>query len=163
MEKAQTIRVKLIDGKEYDATIVGRDPKTDLALIKIDARNSLPAASFGNSDNLEIGDWVVAIGNPFGLETTVTAGIVSAKAGLLVQGPYDDFIQTDASINLETVADLSLILMRGCRDQYSHCLGWPGDRVCHSHKYGKRTSPTIKKQRQSDARLAGSSHTEDNT
>lgn len=99
VEKAQTIKVKLIDGKEYDASVVGRDPKTDLALIKIDAKNSLPAASFGDSDSLEIGDWVVAIGNPFGLETTVTAGIVSAKGRVIGAGPYDDFIQTDASIN----------------------------------------------------------------
>jgi serine protease Do len=78
---------------------VGRDPKTDLALIKIDAKNALPSAAFGDSDNLEIGDWVVAIGNPFGLETTVTAGIVSAKGRVIGAGPYDDFIQTDASIN----------------------------------------------------------------
>ncbi len=99
IEKAQTIKVKLIDGKEYDATVVGRDPKTDLALIKIDAKNALPSAAFGDSDNLEIGDWVVAIGNPFGLETTVTAGIVSAKGRVIGAGPYDDFIQTDASIN----------------------------------------------------------------
>jgi serine protease Do len=99
IEKAQTIKVKLIDGKEYDATVVGRDPKTDLALIKIDAKNDLPAASFGDSDTLEVGDWVVAIGNPFGLETTVTAGIVSAKGRVIGAGPYDDFIQTDASIN----------------------------------------------------------------
>jgi serine protease Do len=99
IEKAQTIKVKLIDGKEYDATVVGRDPKTDLALIKIDAKNSLPVAAFGNSDALEVGDWVVAIGNPFGLETTVTAGIVSAKSRSIGAGPYDDFIQTDASIN----------------------------------------------------------------
>jgi serine protease Do len=99
IEKAQTIKVKLIDGKEYDATVVGRDPKTDLALIKIDAKNALPSAAFGDSDSLEIGDWVIAIGNPFGLETTVTAGIVSAKGRVIGAGPYDDFIQTDASIN----------------------------------------------------------------
>lgn len=99
IEKAQTIKVKLIDGKEYDATVVGRDPKTDLALIKIDTKNALPSAAFGDSDSLEIGDWVVAIGNPFGLETTVTAGIVSAKGRVIGAGPYDDFIQTDASIN----------------------------------------------------------------
>lgn len=99
IEKAQTIKVKLIDGKEYDATVVGRDPKTDLALIKIDAKNSLNTAALGDSDSLEVGDWVVAIGNPFGLETTVTAGIVSAKSRSIGAGPYDDFIQTDASIN----------------------------------------------------------------
>ncbi len=99
VEKASTIKVKLSDEKEYDATVVGRDPKTDIALIKIDAKRDLPAAVFGDSDKLEVGDWVVAIGNPFGLEHTVTAGIVSAKGRVIGAGPYDDFIQTDASIN----------------------------------------------------------------
>ncbi|MDR2018872.1 MAG: DegQ family serine endoprotease [Syntrophobacterales bacterium] len=99
VEKAQTIKVKLTDWKEYDATVVGRDPKMDLALIKINARHDLPATTFGDSDKLEVGDWVVAIGNPFGLEHTVTQGIVSAKGRVIGAGPYDDFIQTDASIN----------------------------------------------------------------
>jgi serine protease Do len=99
VEKAQSIKVKLSDGKEYDAQIKGRDPKTDIALIKINAKNNLPVALFGDSDKLEVGDWVVAIGNPFGLETTVTAGIISAKGRVIGAGPYDDFIQTDASIN----------------------------------------------------------------
>lgn len=99
VEKAQTIKAKLSDEKEYDATVVGRDPKTDIALIKIDAKQPLPAAIFGDSDRLAVGDWVVAIGNPFGLEHTVTAGIVSAKGRVIGAGPYDDFIQTDASIN----------------------------------------------------------------
>lgn len=99
VEKAQSIKVKLSDGKEYDAQIKGRDPKTDIALIKINAKNNLPVATFGNSDQLEVGDWVMAIGNPFGLETTVTAGIISAKGRVIGAGPYDDFIQTDASIN----------------------------------------------------------------
>ncbi len=79
VEKAQTIKVKLIDGKEYDATIVGRDQRLTWHWLKLMQKTVLPAASFGDSDTLEIGDWVVAIGNPFGLETTVTAGIVSAK------------------------------------------------------------------------------------
>ncbi len=99
VEKAQSIKVKLSDGKEYDAQIKGRDPKTDIALIKINAKNNLPVAAFGDSDKLDVGDWVVAIGNPFGLETTVTAGIISAKGRVIGAGPYDDFIQTDASIN----------------------------------------------------------------
>ncbi len=99
IEKAQTIKVKLSDAKEYDATVIGRDPKTDIALIKINAKHPLPAATFGDSDKLAVGDWVVAIGNPFGLEHTVTAGIVSAKGRVIGAGPYDDFIQTDASIN----------------------------------------------------------------
>jgi serine protease Do len=99
VEKASSIKVKLSDEKEYDAKIVGRDPKTDIALIKIDVNHELPSATFGDSDKLEVGDWVVAIGNPFGLEHTVTAGIVSAKGRVIGAGPYDDFIQTDASIN----------------------------------------------------------------
>lgn len=99
VEKASSIRVKLTDGKEYEAKVVGKDPKTDIALIKINAKNSLPVALIGDSDKLEVGDWVLAIGNPFGLERTVTSGIVSAKGRVIGQGPYDDFIQTDASIN----------------------------------------------------------------
>ncbi len=100
VEKAQTIKVKLSDGKEYEAEVVGRDPKTDLALIKISVKHDLPVVgNLGDSDKLMVGDWVVAIGNPFGLETTVTAGIVSAKGRVIGAGPYDDFIQTDASIN----------------------------------------------------------------
>jgi len=101
IEDADEIRVKLASGKEYDATIVGRDPNTDLALIKIEGNNGdqLTPLPLGDSDRLEIGSWVVAIGSPFGLEQTVTAGIVSAKGRIIGSGPYDDFIQTDASIN----------------------------------------------------------------
>ncbi|MDD2390033.1 MAG: DegQ family serine endoprotease [Desulfobacterales bacterium] len=98
IENADEITVKLFDKKEYTATIVGRDSKTDLALIKIDAPNLTPL-ELGDSDTLDVGTWVVAIGSPFGLEQTVTAGIVSAKGRTLGSGPYDDFIQTDASIN----------------------------------------------------------------
>jgi serine protease Do len=99
IEKASSIKVRLSDEKEYDATVVGKDAKTDVALIKINVKHELPVAAFGDSDKLEVGDWVVAIGNPFGLEHTVTAGIVSAKGRVIGAGPYDDFIQTDASIN----------------------------------------------------------------
>ncbi len=97
--KADKIKVKLSNGKEYDAEIKGRDPNTDIALIKIKADEDLPAATLGNSDKLRVGDWVFAIGNPFGLSHTVTAGIVSAKGRAIGAGPYDNFIQTDASIN----------------------------------------------------------------
>src|SRR5204863_6078719 len=83
---------------EFQAKLVGTDPKTDLALLKIDGRG-LPAMPFGNSDRLEVGEPVMAIGNPFGLDQTVTTGIVSAKERFIGSGPYDDFIQTDASIN----------------------------------------------------------------
>jgi serine protease Do len=99
IEKAQSIKVKLSDEKEYDAEVVGKDAKTDIALIKINAKHDLPIANLGDSDKLEVGDWVMAVGNPFGLEHTVTAGIVSAKGRVIGAGPYDDFIQTDASIN----------------------------------------------------------------
>jgi serine protease Do len=93
------IKVRLSDNEEYTATVVGTDDKTDLALIKINASRPLPTVSLGTSSDLEIGNWVLAIGNPFGLEQTVTAGIVSAKGRMIGAGPYDDFIQTDASIN----------------------------------------------------------------
>ncbi len=99
VEGADKIRVSLYDEKEYDAKIVGRDPKTDLALIKIDGARNLHPLPLGDSDKLEVGDWVLAIGSPFGLEQTVTAGIVSAKKRVIGAGPYDNFIQTDASIN----------------------------------------------------------------
>ncbi|RTZ99816.1 MAG: peptidase [Deltaproteobacteria bacterium] len=99
IEGADEITVKIANGKEYDAEIVGRDPSTDLALIKIKPRERLTPLVLGDSDALEVGNWVVAIGSPFGLEQTVTAGIVSAKGRTIGSGPYDDFIQTDASIN----------------------------------------------------------------
>ena len=99
VENAQKIVVKLDDQQEYEAKVVGRDAKTDIAIIKINAKTNLPAASFGDSDRVEVGEWVVAIGNPFGLDSTVTSGIVSAKGRHIGQGPYDNFIQTDASIN----------------------------------------------------------------
>jgi len=100
VENAQKIVVKLAaDDQEYEAKVIGRDSKTDIAVIKINAKTNLPAATLGDSDRLEVGEWVVAIGNPFGLDSTVTSGIVSAKGRHIGQGPYDNFVQTDASIN----------------------------------------------------------------
>lgn len=99
---ADEILVTLSTKEKYEpkkAKLIGRDPKTDIALIKIEVDKSLSAARLGDSDKLRVGDWVVAIGNPFGLGHTVTAGIVSAKGRVIGAGPYDDFIQTDASIN----------------------------------------------------------------
>ncbi|MGM0452889.1 MAG: DegQ family serine endoprotease [Thermodesulfobacteriota bacterium] len=99
IENADEIQVKLKNGKEYDAEIIGSDPQTDIALIKVKAKADLPVIEIGDSDAVKIGQWVMAIGNPFGLEHTVTAGIVSAKGRVIGAGPYDNFIQTDASIN----------------------------------------------------------------
>jgi serine protease Do len=100
VSEADEIKVKLENEKEYDAKIIGRDEKTDVALIKITkAPADLPVAVLGDSDSLEVGEWVMAIGNPFGLMETVTVGVVSAKWRKIGAGPYDDFIQTDASIN----------------------------------------------------------------
>ncbi|MGZ3569097.1 MAG: DegQ family serine endoprotease [Thermodesulfobacteriota bacterium] len=99
VEDADQIKVKFANGKEYNGQIVGRDPKTDLALLKIEGASDLHPLKLGNSDDLKVGNWVVAVGSPFGLEQTVTAGIVSAKGRVIGSGPYDNFIQTDASIN----------------------------------------------------------------
>jgi len=99
IENAEKIKVKLTNGKEYDAEIVGRDPKTDIALVKAKGLEGFQTIKLGDSDAVKVGEWVVAIGSPFGLEHTVTAGIVSAKGRVIGSGPYDDFIQTDASIN----------------------------------------------------------------
>jgi len=96
---ADDVDVILQDQKHYKAKVVGKDKKTDIALIRIQADHALPAAKLARSDELRVGDWVIAIGNPFGLGETVTAGIVSAKGRAIGAGPYDDFIQTDASIN----------------------------------------------------------------
>jgi serine protease Do len=96
---ADEVMVKLSDGRELKGEIKGLDEKVDLALIKISDKEKLPFAELGDSDALEVGEWVMAIGNPFGLSHTVTAGIVSAKGRVIGSGPYDDYIQTDASIN----------------------------------------------------------------
>ena len=101
VQNASNIRVTFQDGKEREASIVGRDPQTDLALLKVknEEGQRFQAVQMGDSDSLNEGDWVMAIGNPFGLSHTVTVGIVSAKGRVIGAGPYDDFIQTDASIN----------------------------------------------------------------
>jgi serine protease Do len=99
VDGADEIKVRLSDGRNFTATVKGLDPKLDLALLKIEAGDKLPVARLGDSGALKVGEWVMAIGNPFGLEQTVTVGIVSAKGRVIGAGPYDDFIQTDASIN----------------------------------------------------------------
>ncbi len=96
---ADEVKVKLSDSREFKAVVKGWDDKLDIALLKIDAKDHLPVAKLGDSDKTEVGEWVMAIGNPFGLGQTVTTGIVSAKERVIGSGPYDDYIQTDASIN----------------------------------------------------------------
>ncbi|MEA2625009.1 MAG: serine protease Do [Candidatus Binatota bacterium] len=95
---ADEIRIKLADARTFPAKLVGSDPRTDVALVKMEG-SQLPVAAIGDSDKIKVGDWVLAIGNPFGLEATVTAGIISATERVIGAGPFDDFIQTDASIN----------------------------------------------------------------
>jgi serine protease Do len=99
IEGAEEIDVYLTDGTRLPATIVGKDDKTDLAVLKVDAGHELPFVEFGDSDKAVVGDWVMAIGNPFGLGGSVTLGIVSARNRDIQSGPYDQFIQTDAAIN----------------------------------------------------------------
>ena len=99
VKDAEEVRVTFHDDTTFPAEVIGRDEKTDLAVLKVVTDKKLTAVKFGNSDVLRVGDWVVAIGNPFGLGGTVTAGIVSARQRDINSGPYDDYIQTDASIN----------------------------------------------------------------
>ena len=99
IEQADEVSVVFADDTRVPATIVGRDPKTDLALLKIKTDKKLTAVNFGDSDALKVGDWVIAVGNPFGLGGSVSAGIVSARGRNIHAGPFDDFIQTDAAIN----------------------------------------------------------------
>src|SRR5213079_140144 len=98
VDGATEIKVTLADERELPGRVLGRDPKTDIALLKVDA-TGLPVVPLGDSSRLQVGEPVMAIGNPFGLEQTVTTGIVSATGRVIGEGPYDDFIQTDASIN----------------------------------------------------------------
>jgi serine protease Do len=99
IQDADEITVILHDDTQLEAEIIGHDPKTDLAVLKVKSDGKLPSTSFGNSDKSRVGDWIVAIGNPFGLGGTVTAGIISARGRDINSGPYDEYIQTDASIN----------------------------------------------------------------
>jgi serine protease Do len=100
VEKASEIEVITLDGSKHKAKVIGADQKTDLAVLKLDdGKAKFPYARLGDSDRMAVGDWVIAVGSPFGLQSTVTAGIISAKARQIGQGPFDDFLQTDAAIN----------------------------------------------------------------
>jgi serine protease Do len=137
VEGADKIKVKLVDGREFKATLKGRDPMTDLALIKIESANhDLPVLSLGDSNAMQVGDWVLAVGNPFGLSHTVTQGIISAKGRVIGAGPYDDFLQTDASINPGNSGG-PLVNLKG-ESSASTPPSWPpaGHRLCHPQQYG---------------------------
>jgi len=99
IDDAEKIQVTLADGRQFPAKLIGTDEKTDLALLKVESDNPLPAVAFGDSDRAKVGDWVMAVGNPFGLGGTVTTGIISARSRDIHSGPFDDFLQIDASIN----------------------------------------------------------------
>ena len=99
LENADSVIVTFHDASQHRAHIIGRDALTDLALLKIDAPRPLPYVRWGDSDAARVGDWVLAIGNPFGLDDTVSSGIISARGRDIHSGPYDDFLQIDASIN----------------------------------------------------------------
>ena len=164
VEMADEIKVKLADEREYIAKIIGRDQKTDLALIKIDSDKPLSPLPLGDSDKLEVGEWVVAIGNPFGLGNTVTAGIVSAKYRQIGQSSYDNYIQTDASINPgNSGGPLLNTSRRGGRNQHRHFFSkrrkrWY--RFCRSHQHGQGSASPAE-ERQSGQGLAWSDDSED--
>lgn len=99
VDGAESVVVKFADGRSLDATVIGSDPMTDIALLKVDSEEALPMVVFGTSEDMRAGDEVVAVGSPFGLGGTVTSGIISATSRNIHSGPYDDFIQTDAAIN----------------------------------------------------------------
>lgn len=99
IDKAEKITVSFKDGKKLDAKLIGTDPKTDLALLKVSAGRDLPFVKFGRSQDMRVGDWIVTIGNPFGLSQTATTGIISARHRNIGAGPFDDFLQIDAAIN----------------------------------------------------------------
>ena len=99
IQDADEIKVILQDNTNLDAKVIGRDKKTDLAVLKVNSKKPLPAVSFGDSNKIRVGDWIIAIGNPYGLGGTVTAGIISARARDIQSGPYDEYLQTDAPIN----------------------------------------------------------------
>ncbi len=96
---ATAIEVTTADGRKHKAKVIGTDSRTDLAVLRLEGDGRYPAALLGDSEKVSVGDWVLAVGSPFGLEQTVTAGIISAKGRIIGQGPFDDFLQTDAAIN----------------------------------------------------------------
>ena len=146
VEKAEKILVTLSDKQRFEAVVVGVDPKTDIALIRIKNPGPLPFVQLGDSDRAEVGEWVMAIGNPCGLEQTVTVGIVSAKGRVIGSGPYDDYIQTDASINPGNSGG-PLFNLRGVIDYTATKPFESGDRVYRSTQSGQECDQTVENER----------------
>ena len=157
--KAEKITVILQDNSRHEAKVIGRDEKTDLALIKIDAKEKLPFVTWGDSDQAKVGDWVVAVGNPFGLGGTVTAGIVSAVGRNINEGPYDDYIQIDAPINRGNSGGPTFNLgaeVIGINTAiYSPSGGSVGIGFAVPSNIAKNVVQQLKDKRPCDARLAG--------
>lgn len=157
VDKAESISITLSDDTKTEARVIGKDPKTDLALIKIETKRPLNAVKFGDSDKIRVGDWVLAIGNPFGLGSSVTAGIVSAKSRDIESGPYDSFIQTDASINqgnsggpmFNLQGEVIGIQQRHFFDHRRKS----GRRLCHSRQSGRMGYQSAERTRRSQTRL----------
>ena len=143
VEKADRVRVRFEDdppGVQHEAKVVGTDQETDLAVIKVDVDRALPAAKMGNSDSMQVGDWVLAVGSPFGLSETVTAGIVSAKGRDIVPGrQFQTFIQTDAAINPGNSGG-PLVNMNGRSDRHQHRHSERNQRL-----RGRRISPCLRR------------------
>ena len=162
IEGADEITVILSDTTSLPATLIGKDDKTDLALLKVNSKQPLAVAKFGDSDKARVGDLVMAIGDPFGLGGTVTTGIVSARNRDINSGPYDDFIQTDAPINRGNSGgplfnmDGEVIGINSAI--YSPTGGSVGHRVFHSRQCRKECRRPAQSQRQDPARLARRAH-----
>ncbi len=158
VSQAQKVTVIFQDGSKHPAKIIGRDPKTDLALLKIDAPKPLPYVNWGNSDSEQVGDWVVAVGNPFGLGGSVSPGTIAAHGRDIDAGPYDDFLQIDASINKGNSGgptfDLDGQVVGINTAIYSPNGGSVGNRLCHSLEPGKAGDRPAARARQSREKLA---------
>lgn len=167
IDGADSISIKLTDGSSLDAKIIGTDPKTDIALLKVESEDDLPYVSFGDSDTLQVGDWVMAVGNPFGLGGTVTAGIVSARGRAIGNDPLDDFIQTDAAINKGNSGGPMFSTGRhgnGRKHRHLHAQWWKcGNRFRRAVQCGKASDRAAHGRWRSKPRLVRRFHSADDT
>ncbi|MFB6350964.1 MAG: S1C family serine protease [Bradymonadaceae bacterium] len=151
--EASNIKVSTKSGKTYDAKLVGSDKKFDIGLLKVETDDELTPATLGSSSEVEVGEWVVAIGNPFGLNYSVTAGVISAKGRTIGHSPYDNFIQTDASINPGNSGSISRAKSSGSTPR-SFETGKESDSLSRS-TWSKRSSPSSKRRATSSGATSG--------